>query len=197
MFERFGKAARLVVRDAVYLAEQDKAAAVWPEHLLLSMLRQDGSTGTTILANHAVTTESVNAAIKIAGRRGGLSESESAALAELGIDVDAIVTAVEEAHGPGALAGGRKRQRARRTPFSRESKKVPGTDPQGGRRPPRLHPRRRAHPARPDQYGRHRGRRVGRTGRDSRGRPDLPVASRHGVNARNRNALNTMRCTAP
>ncbi|MDQ3402477.1 MAG: peptidase [Actinomycetota bacterium] len=124
MFERFGKAARLVVRDAVYLAEQDKAAAVWPEHLLLSMLRQDGSTGTTILANYAVTTESVNAAIKIAGRRGGLSESESAALAGLGIDVDAIVTAVEEAHGPGALAGGRKRQRTRRTPFSRESKKV-------------------------------------------------------------------------
>ncbi|MGQ0839377.1 Clp protease N-terminal domain-containing protein [Actinokineospora sp.] len=128
MFERFTKAARMAVRDAVYLAEQEQVAAIGPEYLLLGILNQDGTTGTAVLAHHAVTTASATAALAGAGRRGGLSDADTAALGELGIDVDAIVAAVEQTHGAGALAAGGKRPRSFgprwRVPFTPAAKRV-------------------------------------------------------------------------
>ncbi len=120
MFERFTKAARATVRDGVRIAEHDRAAAIGPEHLLLGLLEQDGTTATAVLAEHAVTRAATRDAIAAAHRRGGLSESDAAALGEFGIDLDAVVAAVEQAHGPGALAGRQRstgpRWRARLTP---------------------------------------------------------------------------------
>ncbi|RLK60586.1 Clp protease N-terminal domain-containing protein [Actinokineospora cianjurensis] len=128
MFERFTSAARVVVRDGVYLAEQDEAARIEPEHLLLALLKQDGSRGTDVLTHHAVTTASAKAAIDTIRRRGGLSEADAAALGEFGIDVEAVVAAVEETHGAGALSGTPKRPRSIgprwRVPFSRDAKRV-------------------------------------------------------------------------
>ncbi|HVK24923.1 MAG TPA: Clp protease N-terminal domain-containing protein [Actinokineospora sp.] len=103
MFQRFTKAAKVVVRDAVHIAEQERATLIRPEHLLLAMLNQDGTTATKILADHAVTTAAVTDALDRAHRRGGLSDAESAALTEVGIDVDAVVAALEQTHGEGAL----------------------------------------------------------------------------------------------
>ncbi|SDC92635.1 Clp protease N-terminal domain-containing protein [Actinokineospora iranica] len=128
MFERFTKAARVVVRDGVHIAETEGTAAIGPEHLLLGLLRQDGTPGAAALAQHAVTTEATRAALAATRRRGGLTEAEAAALGEFGIDVDAVVAAVEQTHGEGALAGGGKRPRTFgprwRVRFSAEAKRV-------------------------------------------------------------------------
>ncbi|GLZ38289.1 Clp protease N-terminal domain-containing protein [Actinokineospora sp. NBRC 105648] len=128
MFEQFTKAARVVVRDGVHIAEQDEAALIEPEHLLLGMLKQDGTPATAALAHHAVTTSAARDAIAATRRRGGLTDADSAALSEFGIDVDAIVAAVEQTHGEGALAGTVKRRRTVgprwRVAFSSDSKRV-------------------------------------------------------------------------
>jgi ATP-dependent Clp protease ATP-binding subunit ClpA len=127
MLERFTKAARVVVRDAVQIAEQESAALIRPEHLLLSMLRQDGTTAIKILAHHEVTTDVVVDALDKAHRRGGLSTADTAALGEVGIDVDAVVAALEQVHGEGALAPAKRRRTFGprwRVPFAAESKKV-------------------------------------------------------------------------
>ncbi|WP_018684774.1 Clp protease N-terminal domain-containing protein [Actinokineospora enzanensis] len=128
MFERFTKTARVVVRDGVHIAEQDRAARIEPEHLLLGLLKQDGTPGTAALAHHHVTTTSARVAIDTTRRRGGLSAAEAAALNEFGIDVDAVVSAIEQTHGEGALARVAKRARTYRprwrVAFSTDAKRV-------------------------------------------------------------------------
>ncbi|MCG8915588.1 Clp protease [Actinokineospora sp. PR83] len=126
MFERFSKAARNAVRDGVQIAERDRAARVEAEHLLLGILAQDRTPGTGILARHAVTTAAAREAIDAARRRGGLSTADAEALTGLGIDVDAVVAAVEHSHGAGALAAAGRRGRpfGWRVPLSPECKRV-------------------------------------------------------------------------
>lgn len=127
MFERFTKTARVIVRDGVHLAEQEHAALIRPEHLLLAMLKQGGSAGAKILAAHGVTTEAVTDALAQVHRRGGLSQADTAALSEVGIDVDAVVAALEQVHGEGALAPAKRRRTFGprwRVPIAVESKKV-------------------------------------------------------------------------
>ncbi|PWW64104.1 Clp protease N-terminal domain-containing protein [Actinokineospora spheciospongiae] len=126
MFERFSKAARNAVRDGVQIAGRDHAARVEAEHLLLGILAQDRTPGTDILVRHAVTTAAAREAIDVARRRGGLSTADAEALTGLGIDVDAVVAAVEHSHGEGALAAAGRRGRSFgwRVPLSPECKRV-------------------------------------------------------------------------
>jgi ATP-dependent Clp protease ATP-binding subunit ClpA len=115
MFERFTKDARAVVQGAVGHAEEARAGTVEPEHLLLALLDREGSRASFALAALGVDEhrEGVRQALRDARRRAGLSQSETEALAGLGIDVTEIVAKVEEAHGVGAMAaddrkGGRR-----------------------------------------------------------------------------------------
>ncbi|MDQ8702152.1 Clp protease N-terminal domain-containing protein [Streptomyces sp. LHD-70] len=128
MFERFTQGARDVVEGAVGHAERADAPTVTAEHLLLALLDAEGTKAAYALAELGVVERrsAVVAALAEARRRGGVSEADEAALAGLGIDVGAIVSRVEEAHGEGAL--GRTRTKRRRftghRPFDRESKGV-------------------------------------------------------------------------
>ncbi|MET9350697.1 Clp protease N-terminal domain-containing protein [Streptomyces termitum] len=124
MFERFTKAARAVVKGAVGHAERAGAPDVGPEHLLLALLDREDTRGAAVLHRLCPPDRrpALAAALADARRRAGLSRADTEALAELGIDVGAIVDRVEEAHGTGALAGGRGRPGRR--PFSREAKAV-------------------------------------------------------------------------
>ncbi|SDI65584.1 Clp amino terminal domain-containing protein, pathogenicity island component [Actinokineospora alba] len=127
MFERFTKSARVIVRDGVHLAEQERAALIRPEHFLLAMLKDADTVSAKILAAHGVTTAAVTEAIAKVHRRGGLSQADTAALSEVGIDVDAVVEALESAHGEGALAPAKRRRTFGprwRVPIAPESKKV-------------------------------------------------------------------------
>lgn len=131
MFERFTKDARAVVKGAVEHAESEGAGSIDDGHMLLALLDREASRASFALASLGATPrrESIAAALGEARRRGGLSQADTAALAELGIDVSEIVSRVEEAHGVGALAGG-GRSRAKRPgrswsghrPFTREAK---------------------------------------------------------------------------
>ncbi|MEU4078962.1 peptidase [Streptomyces venezuelae] len=128
MFERFTKAARAVVKGAVEHAERGGAAVVTEEHLLLALLDREDTRAANALRALCPPDRrpSLLAALAEARRRAGLSRADTEALADLGIDVGAVVARVEEAHGAGALAGDRKdagRWSGRRS-FSREAKAV-------------------------------------------------------------------------
>lgn len=131
MFERFTKDARAVVKGAVGHAEGEGAACVDDGHMLLALLDREASRASFALASLGATRrrDSIEDALGEARRRGGLSQADTEALAGLGIDVSEIVSRVEEAHGAGALAGGRKAGRPGRgrgwsghRPFTREAK---------------------------------------------------------------------------
>ncbi|MFJ4710530.1 Clp protease N-terminal domain-containing protein [Streptomyces anulatus] len=109
MFERFTRGARAAVKGAVVQAERVGADSVTEEHLLLALLEQEGgraSFAVTALGLHD-RCASLDAAFAEARRRGGLTRADTDALADIGIDIGAIVSRVESAHGEGALAAGR------------------------------------------------------------------------------------------
>ncbi|MGC5529360.1 Clp protease N-terminal domain-containing protein [Streptomyces sp. SR-10] len=109
MFERFTRGARATVKGAVAQAERAGADSVTEEHLLLALLEQEGgrtSFAVTALGLHD-RRASLDAAFAEARRRGGLTRADTDALADIGIDIGAIVSRVEGAHGEGALAAGR------------------------------------------------------------------------------------------
>ncbi|MFJ2076885.1 Clp protease N-terminal domain-containing protein [Streptomyces anulatus] len=113
MFERFTRGARAAVKGAVAQAERAGANSVTEEHLLLALLEQEGgrtSFAVTALGLHD-RRASLDAAFAEARRRGGLTRADTDALADIGIDIGAIVSRVEGAHGEGALAAGRTGRR--------------------------------------------------------------------------------------
>ncbi|MFJ6695555.1 Clp protease N-terminal domain-containing protein [Streptomyces sp. NPDC091272] len=143
MFERFTESARRTVTGAVEQAERLDSPEITEEHLLLSLL--ETAEGRALFALTALGVrdrrEEVAQALAAARRRGGLSKAETDALADLGIDVDAIVRKVEETHGEGAMAnsptgagvpdleparsrGRRRRKLLDHRPFTPEAKKV-------------------------------------------------------------------------
>ncbi|MFF9690157.1 Clp protease N-terminal domain-containing protein [Streptomyces sp. NPDC014623] len=113
MFERFTKGARATVTGAVTHAERAGVDSVTEEHLLLSLLDQEGSRTSFAVAALGLTDRrsSVETALAEARRRGGLTKADAQALAGIGIDVTEIVARIEEAHGEGVLAGDRRNRR--------------------------------------------------------------------------------------
>ncbi|MDX2700176.1 peptidase [Streptomyces ipomoeae] len=140
MFERFTKDARAVVLGAVDHAERAQASKVTEEHLLLALLDRRAGRASFALTSLGLAErrDSVERALAEAQRRAGLSRADADALSDLGIDLSAIVSRVEEAHGVGALAsrrgdgagggeGGGKKGRgllSGHRPFTREAKAV-------------------------------------------------------------------------
>jgi ATP-dependent Clp protease ATP-binding subunit ClpA len=128
MFERFTEDARAVVTGATACAERADASTVTNEHLLLALLELEGArTGFAFRALGVMDRrDSLEAALAESRRRGGMSKADEQALAGLGIDVGEIVARVEETHGAGALAGGRKGRRwwSGHRSFAREAKQT-------------------------------------------------------------------------
>ncbi|MFD8687332.1 Clp protease N-terminal domain-containing protein [Streptomyces sp. NPDC059651] len=113
MFERFTKGARATVTGAVTHAERTGAGPVTEEHLLLALLDQADGRASFAVAALGLTDRraSVEAALAEARRRGGMTKADADALADIGIDLTAIVSRIEEAHGEGALTGDRRDRR--------------------------------------------------------------------------------------
>ncbi|WP_216210809.1 Clp protease N-terminal domain-containing protein [Amycolatopsis aidingensis] len=101
MFERFTRDARQVVIDAQAEAVEQEALEIDTTHLLLGLLGpMEG-----LLADLGVRPERLRAEVLKVRRRGGITDTDAAALGELGIDVEQIVDRVERVHGENALAG--------------------------------------------------------------------------------------------
>ncbi|MEJ2867459.1 Clp protease N-terminal domain-containing protein [Actinomycetospora sp. OC33-EN08] len=118
MFERFTEAARRVVVLAQEEARQRRADRVAPEHLLLGLLRCPGTPGAELLRAAGVGTEEVERGLASPGPH------DAAALAALGIDLDAVRRAAERAFGPGALDRPRGQWRAGHIRFDPQAKKT-------------------------------------------------------------------------
>ncbi|WP_329035730.1 peptidase [Streptomyces sp. NBC_01725] len=117
MFERFTKGARAVVTGAVAQAERTAAPEITDEHMLLALLDSQGTRSAFAFTSLGILDrrDSVEAGLAEARRRGGMSHADTAALAEIGIDVAQIVSKVEGAHGEGAMGVGGKRPKRGRT----------------------------------------------------------------------------------
>lgn len=109
MFERFTRGARAAVKGAVVQAERAGADTVTEEHLLLALLDQEGGRASFAFTALGLRDRRASLAVSFteARRRGGLTRADTDALAGLGIDVGAIVSRVEGAHGEGALSAAR------------------------------------------------------------------------------------------
>jgi len=104
MFERFTRDARAVVIRTQDLCPAIGAEEVRPVHLLLA-LTEPPSGAATVLAAHGLTADAVGAALGAPrpAPPAPLGDDDAAALASLGIDLDAIRTAVERQFGEGAF----------------------------------------------------------------------------------------------
>lgn len=123
MFERFTAAAREVV-----VAAQEEARALHhdhlgTEHLLLGLLRSPTDTvAAQVLGEQEITANAARR--RILQIVGPCEELDAAALASIGIDLDAVRRSVEETFGPGALDRTAKPCRDGHIPLTPRSKKV-------------------------------------------------------------------------
>ncbi|MGC5023003.1 Clp protease N-terminal domain-containing protein [Micromonospora sp. DT47] len=133
MFERFTDRARTVVRRAVDEARAEGQRPVGTEHLLLALLADGDALAARLLADAGVSADDLRARIRRHTAHGGtgLAEADAAALREIGIDLAAIVSRIEESFGPDALREAvpapRRRWGLRRHvggPFSPRSRKA-------------------------------------------------------------------------
>jgi ATP-dependent Clp protease ATP-binding subunit ClpA len=99
MFERFTKAAREVVLDAVKAAERLGQRQVGPEHLLLGLVTAGHEVGAQVLAGFGLDAAQVERAITRRDPRHVLSEAELTALRAVGIDAEEVFRRIEEAFG--------------------------------------------------------------------------------------------------
>ena len=104
MFAKFDKSAKLVVIGALRAAEKAKSPQIAEEHVVMGLLDQDDSRAAVVLAPHHVPKDEVSQAYRNAAKVGGMSQSDAAALKELGIDLDEVIASVRRDHGEDALA---------------------------------------------------------------------------------------------
>ncbi len=99
----------MVVGRAYEDALRDRSPEIGEGHLLMALL--DDEEGGVLLEAVAGDAEraQIRAEVERARRTGGLTATETDALAGLGIDVDAVVGRIEEQLGAGALADSRTR----------------------------------------------------------------------------------------
>src|SRR5258708_6053979 len=105
MFERFTPQARDVVVSAQQEARQLRHHYIGTEHVLLGLLRDDGSAGPALREAGLEITE-VRRQIRMMVD----GELDEEALSSVGIDLDQVRRAVEASFGPGALDSPRSRK---------------------------------------------------------------------------------------
>lgn len=122
MFERFTKPARLVVGEAVEVAQTMGHKQFGSDHMLLALAGQPGQAAGQALSDLGVRDDDVREAVvaRHGGEGSGLDDEE--ALRTLGIDLSAVRAKVEETFGEGALDAHRRHRGRPR--LSSEGKKT-------------------------------------------------------------------------
>jgi ATP-dependent Clp protease ATP-binding subunit ClpA len=122
MFERFTDEARSVVVAAQEEARAMHAGHIGAQHLMLGVADAPGRVTGPVLTGLGLDAASLRAALE--------GESDAAALASLGIDLDEVRRRVEATFGEGALEGAadagcrRGRRLGRAIPFTADAKKA-------------------------------------------------------------------------
>ena len=120
VLERFAENARAVVADTMASAQADGVDEVRAEHLLLSLSRSPDGPTVAALAEHGIDEALVSRLVRGPGQL--LDDDDRDALGAFGIDVDDVLSRIEEGLGPRALAP--VPSGARRTRFGPEAKKA-------------------------------------------------------------------------
>jgi ATP-dependent Clp protease ATP-binding subunit ClpA len=121
MFERFTTNARELVIGAQDEARRLSHHYIGTEHLLLSMLEPGRGRADGILRAAGLTKDTADAAVRRALGQGGLNESDAEALASIGIDLEAVLSKLNENSGG---EGPTSRRVRRHIPFTPRAKKV-------------------------------------------------------------------------
>jgi ATP-dependent Clp protease ATP-binding subunit ClpA len=128
MFERFTTEARSTVIRAQQVARDAADTEIRADHLLRAMAASEGTVASRLLAEHRLSPSELDDELTRTSRRGGLTDEDSAALQDFGIDVDAIVSKIESTHGENALRGWEDGRRPRKVrghiPFTDEAKRL-------------------------------------------------------------------------
>ncbi|GAA3552943.1 Clp protease N-terminal domain-containing protein [Amycolatopsis ultiminotia] len=124
MFERFTPAARMAVVEAQEAAQEGGAGEISAQAVFAGLVRVPDGSALRLLRELGVSKEEIFAELDRLSRRGGISDADAEALIELGIDVDQIVERVEQAHGPGALAGAGRRPKRGHLPLTADAKRA-------------------------------------------------------------------------
>lgn len=129
MFERFSRAAREVVKGAQREAWQACHPTIGTGHLLLALLADREGVAHQVLTSAGVDEGQVRAGLdRLAGVPSKpLGEADAAALATIGIDLDAVLSRIEETFGVDALEV--DQQPARRGLFGRRASANPRFSP--------------------------------------------------------------------
>jgi ATP-dependent Clp protease ATP-binding subunit ClpA len=141
MFERFTDSARAVVRGAYEEARALDHGRIGTEHLLLAMLDPERGLAARVLADAGVQRAEVLAGVnRLVGERRRFGPDDADALRSIGIDLDAVVQAIEANFGPQALdlppdARPRHRPRPRQVLRRRRRAASPTHRPRGGHIP--------------------------------------------------------------
>lgn len=126
MFERFTASAREVVQTALREADELRHQYVGTEHLLLGVLGQASGAAPTVLAGVDLSADFVRAEVvrRVGCGTDQLGEQEAAALAVIGIDLDAVRAKVEGSFGEGVLDQPHGGRPGGRLPFTPRAKKA-------------------------------------------------------------------------
>src|SRR3712207_2327649 len=105
MFERFTTSARVVVTRAQHEARELRHPVIGTEHILLALLSTENSTAYRVLHDAGVDATRVRAdVVRLVGPPAKLlGDEDAAALRTVGIDLDAVLSKIEETFGPEAL----------------------------------------------------------------------------------------------
>lgn len=120
MFERFTKDAREAVVQAQEEGRAVGADRIGTEHVLLGMVRTPGTVAARALERVGVGRADLLAAVHAVPS----DAIDAAALAGVGIDLDAVRAQVEASFGPGALDTQPRRSKAGHLPFDTAAKKL-------------------------------------------------------------------------
>lgn len=122
-FGRFTESARRAVEQARQEALEPRHDSVGPEHLVLALVRCDDGPAGQALRAQGVRLDDVRGRVL---RRTAPSDDplDAEALAAIGIDLEEVRRAADEAFGAGALERAARRGRRGRSPFTREAKKA-------------------------------------------------------------------------
>lgn len=124
MFERFTRDGRTAVVNAQASARESGSLRIDSLHLLAGLVRTPSGPVRSLLIGCDVAPDELTSELERVRRRGGVSDSDAAALGDFGIDVEQIVERVEGIYGEGVLASGTRRTRRGHIPFSPDAKRT-------------------------------------------------------------------------
>lgn len=123
MFERFTDAARQIIVDAQLVASEVRSESIGAGEILVALLDRAAADPAFAERLAVLGVGPAELAARVRQVISGEDGLDAAALASLGIDLDAVRRRTDAVFGKGALSGARRRQPYGHIPFTAEAKR--------------------------------------------------------------------------